>query len=396
VKKYVCEQGNMVLKTSVPVDLPNRPRAVLASMLPQNDDDRLTEQRALSLAVNRQVDALYRQYYASHSHPLVSSETAHWALGKTDHTSLRTTRNESDNWMRRLAEECLNPVPLRAICTWADEDKLTPILDVLKNHPEIKIAVVTNFPHGDASPEDAARQIHRVAELLKGVPNPVEIDTVVNYRAWLNGDVESVRATLQAERQACSQHGFTWKSIQMVSVHAHEGQNTTYGDDFFASVYDLATLCLEEGADCVKTSTGAAAAPPLSYFVKKDIGHMAAALPMLIALRDFNAANSTNRWPKFSGGHRNEADAAAFKLAVDTITPELSDSTVFGAGYRFRQRLLQYLQEQGYELSPKALQPKDLTPERLPAHLTGLPAGNSTRGASIQAPSPTPNTAPEL
>ncbi len=352
----------------VPHHYPVVPKPVIDSFL---IDDSLKDERRELYSILLDCYDIYNGYFKDQEHPLVTPETAEWALRHTDHTTLMPNKAEGREWMLRLAFEAADPVPMRSIC--AQPDKIGPVIEYLKDHPDVRISVVTGFPHSAWTPENAKREIDNVAKILKDVKNPVDIDTVANYSAWMDGDHELVRKIMEAESQACKEHGFTWKCILKVSVHAFASKNEVYGSDTYRSIRDMGMMALEAGADCIKTSTGQAAMQPYNDFVKKDVGHIPLALMMMSAIAEFNKNNNTHRWPKFSGGHESEADAAVFRYAMSKVLPEVENEAVFGANYRFRKRLLNYLAEQGREMDPKLLMPHGIETDSLPRHLTGLP-----------------------
>jgi hypothetical protein len=251
-------------------------------------------------------------------------------------------------------------------------------MDELKDHPHIRLNFVTGFPHSAKSAKEGRRQIEQIREWTKDAPNPVDIDTVIYYLAWMQGDKQLVKDILKAEGEACREFGFTWKSIQKICAHAHYGVNTAYGKDYFKSVYESTTAALEAGADCAKTCTGLAAEPPLHDFVAQDVGFITHSLPMLMAVRDFNIKHGTNRWPKFSGGNLSEADVAVNYYASEKLLGrDVAEKMVMGAGFGLRKRELEFilLEEgpKGNEAIIQALQPWDLDITNLPPHLDGLP-----------------------
>ena len=383
----------MPIKSPVPEHSPIIPVSVLKSL---TIDDSLREQRQLAREILFECADLKRQYYQTGEHPLVDVDTAKWALSKTDHTTLRTTRNEDRAWMTRMAEEAVRPYPMRSVCTWPDigdgpySDKIGPLIEHLQEHPEVGISIVLNYPHGTQSPDQVRREIDKWGEILKDVKNPKDIDTVVNYGAWMKGDVDRVLETLKAEGEGARANDFVWKAILMVSVHAYASKNKEFGDDFFGSVYRLGEHALEAGADCLKTSTGVAAKPPFSDFVPKDTGPIPRALPLLMQLRDFNAEHGERKWPKFSGGNENEADAALLRHACErTIGPEMLDEVAFGTSYRFRKQLLEYIaraQGEDPDFDPKLLLPYGVDVGSLPQHRLGLPDPEAIAIQSEQEP----------
>lgn len=374
----------------VPHTYPVVPKPVLTSLFQQDD---LTEQRRTAYKLLMECNDIYREYFETGKHPLITPDFVRWAIAHTDHTTLLSNRSEDRAWMERIAEEAMTPIPMKAVCAYFD--KLGPVVDHYKNNPQQRIAFVSNFPHGTLSPEASAALIEKNIKTLRdlGCQNPIDVDTVVNYQAWMEGRLDDAEAAFRAESESCRKMGATWKAILKVSVHAYENKNAAYGGDFFKSVYDMTQLAMKYGGN-PKTSTGQAAAPPFNDFVSKDIGNIAAALPMIIALRDYNAAHGTNLWPKFSGGNESEADVAVLYHAVKTLAPDILDKMVIGANYRLRKNLLTCLANMGESIDPGYLMPYGFNPSGLPGYRRGLPDPRPVVLDGVKAPKAEPGPEP--
>lgn len=359
----------MALNSHVPHSFPILPRSIPSSY---EIDDALAARRALGRETLMECYGIYNQYFKTGTHPLITPDLIRWAIAHTDQTTLQTSRSENREWMERLADEAMRPINMKALCSYFD--KLGPVVEYFKEHPHMRIAFVSNFPHGTQSPEDSAATIRRNIKTLRdmGITNPIDVDTVANYGAWMNGDIDLVERTFKAEGEACREMGVTWKPIMKVSVHAYASKNKVYGEDYFKSVYDMATLAMKHGGN-PKTSTGQAAAPPFNDFVPKDNGHIAAAIPMIMAIRDYNAKHGTKFWPKFSGGNESEADVAVLVHAVKKLAPDILESMVIGANYRLRKNLLTALARMGEPVDEEFLKPHGYEIDDLPAFSMGLP-----------------------
>jgi len=347
-------------------------------------DDDLIDLRQEAYNLWREAQKIYRAYAESGEHSLVSPQLVREALGKTDHTTLRDTRNENAEWMRRIGYEATTPVPMRAVCTWPDwgqnfyTDKLTPLAEYLRAHPEIGIAIVVNYPQGDWAPQRSQKTILEFAEFVAKhhLKNPIDIDSVANVQKWMAGDIGAVEAALEAEGEACKETDFTWKLILGVAQHAHKDNNGAYGRDTFRSIYDLGIMGLEHGADCLKTSTGLGAKPPNHLFTPEDTGPIYRATMMLAALKAFNKQYGETRWPKFSGGNKSEIDAAVLTHATQEMCGQrVRDKMAFGTSPWFRHNLLTYLhkalgEECGFD--PGILQPYDFDPAQVLQTTPGL------------------------
>lgn len=101
-----------------------------------------------------------------------------------------------------------------------------------------ELATVVNFPSGDAP---IAQVVAEIAEALK--LGATEIDCVLPYKALLAGNTEQVRQFLLAVRQAC---GDTCLKIIIESGELVTPQQ----------IIKATELCVQAGADFVKTSTG--------------------------------------------------------------------------------------------------------------------------------------------
>ncbi len=316
--------------------------------------------------------------------PEVNPDMARWALERTDHTTLRDTRNEDADWIRRMTWEASHPFTMRGVCTWPDEDKIGPLVTDIRNTPGARIIMVANYPHGAKTPAQARKNIAKAMTLVEGAPNNIDIDTVIPYKMWLAGNRDKVQEILKAEGAECRKHGATWKCIIEVTAMG------AGSEDAFKNIYDASMMALEAGADFVKTSTGVAAQPPYNDDVTKDTGFIARALPMIVAVRDFNAANGTTRSVKFSGGNENEADAAILRMACEKLIPEVLDEIAYGTSPNFRTRLLQYYMEAKgaqCEFGPEVLLPYGVDIAALGAGRMGLPDPNPVSGALLgQAP----------
>lgn len=329
----------MVRAAHVPHHFPTLPKSIPFSF---QIKDELKEQREEAWEILKDTYKIYDSYFTKQKHSLITPEMAKKVIGQTDQTTLREERNESPDWMVRMAWEATKPFPMRSVCTWPDIEKILPLIENLRDHPAVGITVVLNYPHGDMNPKSIIKEIEKWRNFYNSysVKNPLDIDTVIPYHQWIDGNEAHVKAVLDAEGKAGRDNGFTWKSIQMVSAQARF-------NDFFGQVYRSTMMALESGADFAKTSTGLAAAPPHNDFVTKDTGPLIKAIPMLMALRDFNAEYGTRRVPKFSGGNENEADAAVLREGVArTLGSDFLDEIAFGTSPKFRLRLLQFIHEE--------------------------------------------------
>lgn len=346
--------------------------------------------------------AAFKTTYSQPGHPLAKLSAAEkldlmvmpdkiaQMVRQIDHTTLNTKGDEDRAFMTRMFNESVSPIPLKAIC--ARPEKMSLILDLFAARPERRIAIVTGFPHSAYNPDNARREIDGVREMIerKNLKNPVDIDTVAHYVAWMNGDHDLVRAIFAAEAQACKDNGFTWKTILESSVHAYASKNTIYGEDAFRSLYEIGEMAMEEGLKAglerhyLKTCTGQPMVQPYNNFVPADVAYPELTAPMFMAAAQFNAVHGTKVMCKVSGGNLNEKDVVAnlylYQQSNERLgAPDLTDDLVMGAGPHFRDNLLRFLYHMEKIGGPKCgFGPEVFTPygvdvDALPSHAMGVP-----------------------
>ncbi len=172
-----------------------------------------------------------------------------------------------------------------------------------QNTPQVKVATVTNFPHGHA---DIAKA---VAETKSAVANGAdEVDVVFPYRAFIDGD-EKVGAELVAQcKQVCQQHNVLLKVI------IETGELKT------AELINKASnIAIANGADFIKTSTGKVAVNAT----------LASAKIMLQAIKDSGKQVGF----KAAGGVRTAEDAMQYlQLAEEMMGKNWLSSSTFRFG----------------------------------------------------------------
>jgi|GEM_PF-4778194 len=316
----------------------------------------------------------------------VNLDTAKWALGKTNVISLSRSHDENKSWMRMLVNTAMGakvnnsyPYQSSSICTWGTEKKdgenvkdlidyISAALEKVDNPKYPVVSVVSNFPYGEMTPQRAANSIKRIGEWLKDYQGEKVVETVANYQAWLDGDVEKVRETLKAERAAATESGLKMKIVVTASAHI------LAKDNFYKSLYDMTTLVLEEGADIVKTSTDKALKEPHNNTISQDTATPETMLPVLAAVRDFNKKNKANRGIEISGGQNSIVDMARVKFMVEKVAgAKMFSKVTIGGGYMLARNLMQYIAKNDPESGIKR---DDFGPQNrkadLPAGLKGL------------------------
>lgn len=319
-------------------------------------EDELAPLRQQALNILVLADDIHNAYRRTEHHPAVTPEVAWWGLERNEHTTLRTTRDEPESFMERMGFEATHPVARLGI-TWGDGDgspytnKLGPLIRTMASYQRhIRAGAVLDYPHGANTPEEAWRNMHNlganVSEIRATLPAGVElifdVDTVIRYRAWMQGNPSLVQEILHAEAEAAKTYGFIWKAIQKVTVHAFHA-NKDYPGDPFKSVFRSTWMTMEAGA-IPKSSTGVNAEPPYHDFVKQDTGPLFRVLGMLAAVSTYNAKHGTRFWIKFSGGIQNEADIAVFRMAArEFLGDDVANLITFGSSFGLRKRLMNYL-----------------------------------------------------
>lgn len=150
----------------------------------------------------------------------------------------------------------------------------------------IRVAAVVNFPSGTQSVSEVLAQVETIRQ-----SGGNEVDCVLPYRAWLDGDRAQATALVRAVRRASE--GLTLKLIM---------ESGTLADaDTLRAACDMA---LDEGVDFLKTSTGKT---PQGASIN-------AASVMLDALA--HHPTSAGQGLKASGGLRTVTDVRPYALAV--------------------------------------------------------------------------------
>lgn len=225
-------------------------------------------------------------------------QTARQALACLDLTSLNDTDAEAD--IERLCERAQGRFgPVAAVCVW-------PRLAGLARRrvpSAIAVAAVANFPHGEAKPERAQRDVGEIVQA-----GAQEVDVVLPWQALLDGDTGAVTRLLAATRRASG-------SLKL-KVILETGRLETP-----ARITEASRIALGEGADFLKTSTG-----------KVPVGATPeAARAMLEAIAA--DARRTQVGFKASGGVRSVADAALYlKLVTEHLGAEAAVPARFRIG----------------------------------------------------------------
>ena len=171
--------------------------------------------------------------------------------------------------------------------------------------PEVRIATVTNFPHGNADIEIALAETR--AAIAYGAD---EVDVVFPYRALMAGDRDTGFALVKACKEACAAADVLLKVIIETGELKDE-----------ALIRTASEIAIDAGADFIKTSTGK---------VPVNATPEVAAI-MLQVIRDKGVQQQVGFKP--AGGVRTAEDAALYlKLADDTLGEGWADARHFRFG----------------------------------------------------------------
>ncbi|MDX5376932.1 MAG: deoxyribose-phosphate aldolase [Halomonas sp.] len=160
---------------------------------------------------------------------------------------------------------------------------------------KVKVATVTNFPHGEADIERVAAETR--AAIAAGAD---EVDVVFPYRALMAGDAEVGRELVAACKRECGD--------AVLKVILETGELKEAG-----LIERAGMLAIDGGADFLKTSTGKVAVNAT----------LDAAKILLTAIK----ASGSDVGFKAAGGVRTAEDAAAYLrlaeqvMGADWITP---------------------------------------------------------------------------
>jgi deoxyribose-phosphate aldolase len=214
-------------------------------------------------------------------------QAARQALALMDLTSLND--DDSDAVIRELCARANTPVGHpAAVCVYpAFVPTARQALAEQSLAGKVKVATVTNFPHGEADIERAAEETR--AAIAAGAD---EVDVVFPYRALMAGDAEVGRELVEACKRECSD------AVLKVILETGELKD--------AGLIDRAgMLAIDGGADFLKTSTGKVA-------VNATLN---AAKILLTAIK----ASGRDVGFKAAGGVRTAEDAAAYLQLAERV-----------------------------------------------------------------------------
>jgi deoxyribose-phosphate aldolase len=227
--------------------------------------------------------------------------TAQRALSLMDLTSLTDTESADD--IINLCHQAKSPCgETAAICIFPRFIPLAKKTLKAQQTVHVKIATVTNFPHGNDDLDIALAETK--AAIAYGAD---EVDLVFPYNALIAGNEQIGFDMVQACKKACG-------SAAKLKVIIESGELKTP-----VLIQKASEICIKAGADFIKTSTGKVAVNATPE----------AAKIMLEAIKN----NNTDVGFKAAGGVRNAQDAAIYlSLADDILGQSWTTSTNFRFG----------------------------------------------------------------
>ncbi|CDG16434.1 deoxyribose-phosphate aldolase [Xenorhabdus doucetiae] len=225
------------------------------------------------------------------------------ALSLMDLTTLND--DDTDEKVTTLCRQANSPAgQTAAICIYP---RFIPVArKVLREQgtPDIRIATVTNFPHGNDDIGIALAETR--AAIAYGAD---EVDVVFPYRALMAGNEQIGFDLVKACKTACAESGVWLKVI------IETGELKTA-----ALIRKAAEISIKAGADFIKTSTGKV--PVNATLESAEI--------MLSVIRDMGVADSVGFKP--AGGVRTAEEAAQYLALAERI---MGDNWVDARHFRF-------------------------------------------------------------
>jgi len=209
------------------------------------------------------------------------------ALSLMDLTSL--TNTETDQEIIALCRQAKSPAgETAAICIFPRFIPVAKKALKAQQTPQVKIATVTNFPHGNDDIDIALAETK--AAVAYGAD---EVDLVFPYRALMQGNENIGFDMVKVCKQACGDSARLKVIIETGELKSE------------ALIRKASEISINAGADFIKTSTGKVAVNATPE----------AAKIMLTVIKDKN----TSVGFKPAGGVRNADDAAVYLDLADNI-----------------------------------------------------------------------------
>ncbi|MBT0727095.1 deoxyribose-phosphate aldolase [Rosenbergiella australiborealis] len=231
-------------------------------------------------------------------------QVATQALGLMDLTSLND--DDTEQKVKTLCQQAKTVMGnTAAVCIYPQFIAAAREALQSQDTPEIKIATVANFPHGNADITVAVAETR--AAIASGAD---EVDVVFPWRALREGNSEVGFELVRECKAVCALSNVLLKVI----IESGELKEPSL-------IRQASELAIDAGADFIKTSTGKV---PVNATLE-------AARIMLEVIRDKNKVNEVGF--KAAGGVKTMEDAAAYlALAADIVGPDWVDKRHFRFG----------------------------------------------------------------
>lgn len=231
------------------------------------------------------------------------TDDARLALSLMDLTTLN--HDDTDEKIIALCQQAKSPAGnTAAICIYPRFIPLARKTLREQGTPEIRIATVTNFPHGNDDLEIALAETN--AALAYGAD---EVDVVFPYRALIAGNETIGFEMVKAYKEVCAAKGALLKVI----IETGELKEP-------ALIRKASEIAIKAGADFIKTSTGKV---PVNATLES-------AKLMLEVIRDLNVGDSVGFKP--AGGVRTAEEASEYLTLARTI---MGDQWLDARHFRF-------------------------------------------------------------
>ncbi|MGM3175359.1 deoxyribose-phosphate aldolase [Dickeya lacustris] len=215
------------------------------------------------------------------------------ALGLMDLTTLND--DDTEEKVIALCRQANSPAgKTAAICIYPRFIPLARKVLREQGTPDVRIATVTNFPHGRDDIAIALAETN--AAIAYGAD---EVDVVFPYRALMAGNRQVGFDLVKTCKTACDQAGVLLKVI----IETGELQTD-------ALIREASEIAIDAGADFIKTSTGKVAVNATLH----------SAEVMLTVLREKGVGEHVGFKP--AGGVRSAQDAADYLQLADSIMGE--------------------------------------------------------------------------
>ncbi|EPU0813589.1 deoxyribose-phosphate aldolase [Morganella morganii] len=226
------------------------------------------------------------------------------ALSLMDLTTLND--DDTDAKVTALCHQAKSPAgQTAAVCIYPRFIPLARKVLREQGTPEVRIATVTNFPHGNDDIEIALAETN--AAIAYGAD---DVDVVFPYRALMAGNTQVGFDMVKACKEACARHNVLLKVI----IESGELKDP-------ALIRQASEISIKAGADFIKTSTGKV--PVNATPETAEI--------MMTVIRDMGVGKTVGFKP--AGGVRTAEEAAQYLTMADRIMGEgWADSRHFRFG----------------------------------------------------------------